>query len=74
MTRKFVDLMFFWGLSLGVVDTLAGSTNQGNADGVGYYADFNSPFGCFIDTLGNVFVADTGSSKIRKIATSSNLP
>ncbi|WP_310556161.1 NHL repeat-containing protein [Flavobacterium sp.] len=49
------------------VSTLAGST-QGFADGSGATAQFSSPTGVAIDASGNVYVADTGSHKIRKIS------
>ena len=53
----------------GVVTTLAGSSSgaPGNADGTGSAARFLSPYGVTVDTSGNVFVADYGSSTIRKI-------
>lgn len=53
----------------GVVSTLAGSiiNTSGNTDGVGTLASFNSPYGIAVDALGNVYVADTQNSKIRKI-------
>ncbi len=50
----------------GVVTTLAGST-AGYADGMGSAAKFYSPNGLTVDISGNVYVADTWNSKIRKI-------
>lgn len=52
----------------GVVSTLAGKTGvAGNADGVGSAATFSSPHGVAVDLDGNVYVADTDNSTIRRI-------
>ena len=51
----------------GVVSTLAGTGSQGAADGPGSSATFNSPTGVAVDGAGNVYVADFGNNKIRKI-------
>jgi sugar lactone lactonase YvrE len=53
----------------GVVTTLAGAAgNQGTSDGTGLAARFNAPTGVAVDAGGNVFVADSGNSTIRRIA------
>jgi len=54
--------------SAGVVTTLAGSRNPTFADGVGTAASFNSPYGVAVDILGNLYVADNGNHRIRKIS------
>ncbi len=54
----------------GAVVTLAGrgSTNSGGADGIGTNASFSHPLGVAVDGAGNVYVADTLNSTIRKIS------
>jgi len=49
------------------VATLAGSPVAGAANGTGAAAGFNGPEGLALDTAGNLYVADTGNSTIRKI-------
>ena len=52
----------------GVVSTLAGLANySGSTDGTGSDARFNFPLGVATDSAGNVYVADAGNNKIRKI-------
>ena len=52
----------------GVVTTFAGSPgNQGSLDGTGSAARFSNPTGTAIDASGNLYVADTLNSTIRKI-------
>jgi hypothetical protein len=53
----------------GLVSTFAGDLNResGNQDGVGNAARFSSPHGLAIDLYGNLYVADRGNHRIRKI-------
>ncbi|MGB9687146.1 MAG: NHL repeat-containing protein [Rectinema subterraneum] len=51
----------------GMVSTLAGSGSAGSTDGTGTSASFNAPSGVAVDALGNIYVADTGNNKIRKV-------
>jgi hypothetical protein len=53
----------------GAVTTVAGagSLSPGSSDGVGGAARFSNPSGVAADNLGNVYVADTNNSTIRKI-------
>ena len=57
----------------GNVSTLAGSGSYGSTDGVGIDASFNKPYGIAVDTSGNVYVADTDNSLIRKITAEGNV-
>ncbi len=55
----------------GAVTTLAGlALATGSADGTGNIARFNLPQGQATDTAGNVYIADTASSTIRKMTPS----
>jgi DNA-binding beta-propeller fold protein YncE len=51
----------------GNVTTIAGGMGAGYADGKGSAAKFFSPHGIFIDNTNNIYVADTGNHRIRKI-------
>lgn len=52
----------------GVVTVIAGSGNQGSANGPALSAEFNNPQDVAVDAAGNVYVADFGNNQIRKIA------
>ncbi len=52
----------------GVATTLAGTAGvSGHADGTGKAASFNLPASVAIDSMGNLFVAESGNNTIRKI-------
>jgi sugar lactone lactonase YvrE len=57
----------------GNVTTIAGGKGAGYADGKGPAAKFFSPHGIFIDNTNNIYVADTGNHRIRKIDPSLNV-
>jgi sugar lactone lactonase YvrE len=52
----------------GVVTTFAGSGAYGNTDATGTAASFRNPIGVCADASGNIYVADAGNRKIRKIS------
>jgi sugar lactone lactonase YvrE len=52
----------------GVSSTLAGTPGaRGSADGTGASASFDQPAGIALDSAGNIYVSDYGSSLIRKV-------
>lgn len=54
--------------SAGVVTTFAGTGGSfGSTDGTGTAARFKGPLGIAADSVGNVYVADTGNAIVRKI-------
>ena len=54
----------------GTVTTLAGNSAGGYSDGVGTAARFSDPEGLTVDSAGNLYVADTGNNRIRKVTPS----
>jgi sugar lactone lactonase YvrE len=63
------SLINFTPAPTGNVSTLAGSGEDGAVDDIGAAASFNQPYGLCADSLGNIYVADFGNHKIRKIST-----
>jgi len=58
----------------GNVTTFAGTAGtSGSHDAQGASATFNFPWGIVADTVGNLYVADASSNKIRKIDSSGNV-
>jgi len=53
--------------SAGVVTTVAGSGAKGWADGTGTGASFSAPWGVALDSSRNLYVADKGNNRIRKV-------
>ncbi|XXQ36235.1 CUB domain-containing protein [Plasmodiophora brassicae] len=53
----------------GKVSVLAGSGTVGSREGVGLAATFDYPYGIRLDPNGNLFVAEYGSNRIRKVTT-----
>jgi len=51
----------------GVVSTIAGSGQMNYADGEKLNAHFNGPAGIAVDAYGNIYIADSGNNRIRKI-------
>jgi sugar lactone lactonase YvrE len=57
----------------GNVTTLAGNGTSGFANGTASTSQFRNPRGLAVDSTGNLFVADTGGGRIRKIDTDGNV-
>lgn len=56
--------------SSGEVTTLAGGGSADWVDGVGTAASFSGPLALAVDTSDNIYVSDSGNSRIRWISTS----
>lgn len=64
--------------SAGIITTVAGAGSLGNSGfagdgGPATAAMLNSPSGVALDTQGNLYIADTGNGRIRKVDTSGNI-
>lgn len=57
----------------GIVTTLAGTGADGFVDGPGTSAQFSMPYGITVDAWGNVYVADAGNYRIRRITQAGNV-
>lgn len=57
----------------GIIKTVAGNGTQGNAGdgGPAVSANLNQPLGVTVDIGGNLFIADTGNNRIRRVDASS---
>ena len=53
----------------GVVTTIAGSGQQGSANGIGTAATFNGPIGLALDGNGNLYVGENTNNRVRKVTT-----
>jgi sugar lactone lactonase YvrE len=59
---------------LGVVTRIAGSyESSGYVNQNGIFSRFSSPYGIAVDSLGDIYVADTGNHCIRKVSSSGNV-
>jgi large repetitive protein len=56
-------------LSTGIIRTVAGMGTQGNTgdNGPATSAQLNQPLGITVDIAGNLFIADTGNNRIRRV-------
>ncbi len=55
----------------GTITTVAGNGNRGYSGdgGPAINADLDSPYGVAVDTVGNLYIADTDNSQVRKVST-----
>ena len=70
--RMLLTLLIF--VMSGVVSTVAGGTSNGNADGYGTAAIFNSVYGVSVDRCGRIYISDYYNLLIRRILPNGNCP
>ena len=54
----------------GIVTTIAGSGQQGSADGIGASATLNGPIGLALDGKGSLYVGENTNNRVRKVTIS----
>jgi N-acetylneuraminic acid mutarotase len=61
--------------STGIITTVAGNGTGGYSgdSGVATSAELNSPFGVAVDASSNLYIADSGNNRIRKVAASTGI-
>ncbi|HKM82700.1 MAG TPA: C1 family peptidase, partial [Candidatus Acidoferrum sp.] len=57
----------------GIMNTVAGNGTAGFVDGAAASAELDQPAGVAVDSAGNLYVADQGNQRIRKVDTSGNI-
>ncbi len=57
-------------VSSNIINAFAGSGTAYNDNGPATNAKLNKPVSCVVDTMGNVYITDSGNSSIRKVAIS----
>jgi uncharacterized protein (TIGR03437 family) len=59
----------------GTISTVAGSSTSGAGGdgGAAGSAQLNLPFGVAVDTAGNLYIAEFGNNRVRKVATNGNI-
>src|ERR1035438_7666728 len=59
----------------GIISTVAGSGTAGfGGDGsAATSAQLNAPFGVAVDAAGNLYIAEFGNNRVRKVATNGNI-
>ena len=62
-------------VSTGIISTIAGTGTIGYSgdNGAATSATLNCPYGVVLDTAGNVYIADTDNSRIRKVTISTGI-